>query len=87
MEKTLGDHFKKGERVLPLASIANFLYGGNTSTFKKHNRANLRQMEEYKRGEDLTLSARMSSNKSPTLRKKKCFFDKFKANYSSVPPN
>ena len=35
-------------RKLPVKEIPNILYGGISSTFKKHNKRNLKQMELYK---------------------------------------
>ena len=39
------DHFRPNQRKLKLKNLLNFLYGGVSSTFKKHSRANIKLME------------------------------------------
>ena len=48
LEKTISTVFSS-TRKYPIAKIANFFYGGLSSTFKKHAKENLKQMEIYKR--------------------------------------
>ena len=54
-------------RKLPVTEIPNILYGGISSTFKKHNRRNLKQMEYYKLGRQHTQTSR-SLNRNYSLR-------------------
>ena len=46
-EKTVSSMLFGTTRRYPVSKIANFFYGGLSSTFKKHTRENMKQMQVY----------------------------------------
>ena len=48
LEKTFSSVMFTSVRKYPIAKIYDFLYGGLSQTFKKHNKENLKQMEMYR---------------------------------------
>ena len=48
LEKTASSILFSSTRKYPVLNIANMFYGGLSSTFKKHAKENLKQMETYR---------------------------------------
>lgn len=48
LEKTASTILFSSTRKYPVSNIANMFYGGLSSTFKKHAKENLKQMDFYR---------------------------------------